>query len=392
MSRALVISVTSDVVRGEIRGRRTVVWHGDVERSANRDLTDVILELLRAAPSPRLGAGRALAVVGPAAVQLKRLSGLPSLQDTKLLTSIVRESVPRFFLVHAALPVTTSVHRDSRGQLWCAAFDRATLDALARACDTARVRLLAVAPVVTLLPRILGDGVHVWSDGGVHIELEARNGALAELKRRTGVAPIAASEGTKEPIDLQAAQHLSSRSPLAWRPGHDERRTRQRRWRVVTVTALVAAAALAAFIAPTARVIRSGSAAKREVDALVGVRNRVAQRTAALSRVSQGLDLIQGFVTERRSVVFLLRDLTTALPESTAILSIRIDSAGASISAVAPHAADIIPTLTGVDGVVLPRLVGAVTRDMVGSFGSSARRSDFVFPTGRAARTARASR
>ena len=367
MSRPLVISVTSDVVRGAIRGRTGIVWQREVERSAHRDLADVIAELLRAAPSPRIGTRRALAVVGPSAVQLKQLVGLPSLQDPTLLTRIVRESVSRFFLVHAALPVTTSVHRDSRGRLWCAAFDGATLEALTCACDAARVRLLAVAPVVSLLPRILGDGVHVWSDGAIHVELEASSGALTELKRCGDGVSIATGEGTVESVDLQAAEQLSPHAPLAWRPKEDERRARRRRWRGATVTALALAAGVAAFIAPTARVIRSGTTARSEVDSLIAVRNRVAQNTAALSRVTQDVDLIQSFAAERRPVTFLLRDLTIALPESTAIVSIRIDSAGGSISAVAPHAADIIPALTGVDGIVLPRLVGAITREMVGS-------------------------
>ena len=310
---------------------------------------------------------RVVAVIGPAAAQVKQLSGLPAVHDAELLTNVVREGIAHFFLVDAVLPVTTSVYRDGSGTTWCAAFDRTTIDALTRACDVASARLVAVAPVVAMLPGVLGDGIHVWSDGDVHVELGVRHGALAGMTRRhTGGASIAMRGSWTETIDVDVARRLSPRTPLVWRPGQAERRNRLRRRRLLGIVAVASLAGLSAFIAPTAHLLASGAAAKADVEEMAVVRNGVAQTTAALIGVTQDLDRIESFTAERRPMSFLLRDLTIALPESTAIVSIRIDSAGASGSAVAPHAADIVLALTGVDGVVLPRLVGAVTRETVG--------------------------
>jgi hypothetical protein len=41
---------------------------------------------------------RAVAAIGPSLVQVKKLSGLPLLQDSAALSAVIREGAGRFFL------------------------------------------------------------------------------------------------------------------------------------------------------------------------------------------------------------------------------------------------------------------------------------------------------
>jgi hypothetical protein len=362
--RPIVLSISSDVVRAALVGRNGITWRRELARPSGSDLADLVAELLNAVPRGRLESRRVVAVVGPSGVQLKRLDGLPATRDALLLTNIVRESVARFFLVHEALPVTTPVWHDSLGHPWCAAFDAPLLDAIAGACDRARMRLTCVAPVLVLLPNILGDGAHVWRDGATQIGFEVRDGALIDATRRH--AEHTANLETASDTELLAAAHLSARTPFVWRPRADATRRRWRRWRIRISAASAIAAALAATIAPTAHVIFRAEQMRANSASFERTRSRVEAQAAALDRTTAELDQLEHFAADRRSIAVLLRDLTTALPESTAIVAIRIDSVGGSLTAVATHAADVVSMLTDVDGIVLPRLVGAITRESVG--------------------------
>ena len=84
-------------------------------------------------------------------IQLKRLPRLPSLSDSRALTSLVRENVSRFF-VHNGLPLMTSALRvDAPGDAWGAAVERPLLDAVARACAIAKMRVTRIVPAATVL-------------------------------------------------------------------------------------------------------------------------------------------------------------------------------------------------------------------------------------------------
>ena len=60
------------------------------------------------------------------------------------------------------------------------------------------------------------------------------------------------------------------------------------------------------------------------------------------------------------------RDIATVLPDSTAIVAFRIDSAGGTFTALATHVADVVSALADVDDLVAPRLAGAITRESTG--------------------------
>src|SRR6185437_6791401 len=102
--------------------------------------------------------------LGPAAVQVKRLTGLPPLDDPGALTALVRENVQRFFLRNGVPLVTSSVRVASPGVAWAAAFEAPAVEELARACAAAGLGRIRIVPTVVALPRILTGNCARWTD------------------------------------------------------------------------------------------------------------------------------------------------------------------------------------------------------------------------------------
>ena len=61
----------------------------------------------------------------------------------------------------------------------------------------------------------------------------------------------------------------------------------------------------------------------------------------------------------------LVAQLGQSLPESTAIVSLRVDSVEGSFIAVAPHVTDVLGELGSVDRIQNARIVGGVTREAI---------------------------
>ena len=113
-------------------------WRQSATLDADPDLATTLGTFLRALPRRRAPRPSVAVALGPASIQLKRLPRLPSLSDSRALTSLVRENVSRFF-VHNGLPLMTSALRvDAPGDAWGAAVERPLLDAVARACAIAK--------------------------------------------------------------------------------------------------------------------------------------------------------------------------------------------------------------------------------------------------------------
>ena len=77
-----------------------------------------------------------------------------------------------------------------------------------------------------------------------------------------------------------------------------------------------------------------------------------------LRNVTAALDRVDRFVSRRDDIPLLLAELARAIPDSTALLSLRIDSVETSLSVLTPRAADVIVELANVERVVSPRIVG----------------------------------
>ncbi len=368
--------------------RRNVVWHANAELSDAGALANAVSTLLLAAASKARGRP-VVALLGCAHAQLKMITGLPQIADVGVLTRIIGETPRRFFAVGGIATVTGLAERDENNRVWCAAYDRAIVDEIVTGVAAARLRLAAVVPILAFAPAYLANGETVYIDDNTEVVAHVEHGRLAAITRRrrpTEAAIDAEQLAEQESIELAAARCATTTHPLAWRPapagsfgGHGRR--------LAVLSAAAVTLALIASLAGTAGAIRAGSAASARLVNLGDAPRQLATATAALQQTTSSIEQIEHFAESRRSICKLLRDITKALPDSTAITTLRVDSIGVALTAVSPHVADIVPALTSVSGAVMPQLAGAATREMIGGARLERATLRFRFPHSASSRT-----
>jgi hypothetical protein len=165
---------------------------------------------------------------------------------------------------------------------------------------------------------------------------------------------------------------------LAWRLQSDEARSRARAraGNAVLVTVLLAAAGFAA-LGPGLRARNFVRVADAELTKNRRAQLELARTESDLRRVTQLLNRVESFRAERGRVTRILGELAQSIPDSTAMLTFHVDSVEGAFTAIAPHVADVLPELATVDGIVAPRIVGSVTREVLG--GVHVERAGFHF-------------
>jgi Tfp pilus assembly protein PilN len=362
MRRPIVIVVRSSTIRVTIVGRR-----GAIELDATSALGvdqavgDVLSSMLTTATS-RVRGRRAIAIVGPARSQLRRLSGLPSIDDASMLARIVTQNPRRFFLGASAVLATTDVHGGGDGGHWCAAFDRALIDELVAGGRAARVTIAAVLPIAALAGQHTGDGEVRYADPPESVTVRVVGRRLVHVVRGRAAASDCDNEDAQKKFELHAIRRATIRTPIAWRSAPSGLLATQGR-RVAALAACALLLATSVPLATTAGAVRAGDVAARRLAALGDTPHRITEATSALQQVTIAIDQIERFASARRPATNLLRDIAQALPESTAITSLRVDSLGVTLTILAPHVADAVPALAGVSGALSPRLTGSATRE-----------------------------
>jgi hypothetical protein len=121
--------------------------------------------------------------------------------------------------------------------------------------------------------------------------------------------------------------------------------------------------ATAAVVAPGIRASVDVATTMRFAERRDAVRVEAERIESELRNVTAALDRVDRFVSRRDDIPLLLAELGRTLPDSSALLGLRIDSVEMSLSVLTPHAADVIVELANAERVVSPRIVGSVVRD-----------------------------
>lgn len=82
-----------------------------------------------------------------------------------------------------------------------------------------------------------------------------------------------------------------------------------------------------------------------------------------LAHASASLGALAHFDQAKRPVTPVLAHLARSLPKGSALLSVRLDSIGGTIVALAPSAASVVDGLERTPGLAAPEIVGPVTRE-----------------------------
>lgn len=371
------VGVGRDSVRAVALHGGRIVW--TVERAGGTEAVGQTIEsALAEAPIPRWPRPRAVVAVGPAYVQTKRLTGLPAIADSSRLGDVVRESPGRFFLKNG-VPLATTCRPSSDGPPWGAAIERPLLDGIANACRVRRVRLAEVVPTVVVLG--VDDGETstkrvMWTDGDVRLELSFDGGELLKAVRVTTPADPRGADVSSADLnvlgpdghrfaDALAAARLRRGTVLSWGGPTDAAAARVPRWRL-------AAAAMAVLVAGTAWLTAAGvSAQLAERDAsqyltrLADARRDVTYAERELARVTGALNEVNAFDAPRYAITALLADITKALPDESAIVTLNLKRDTGNLVALTPRAATVLASLDPIPGVEGVEIIGPVTREVL---------------------------
>jgi hypothetical protein len=375
---SLGIAVRRSSVHGVLVRRKRIAWHGSVDVVAGRS-ADALSQLLSQLP-PRKGIAflvqpRVVLAIGTAYAQMKRVDGLSSARNQRMLTDVVRQNSAAFFLRGAARLVISDVDQRADGSNWAAAYHAETVDELIAMLRRHGLPRALVVPSIAAVASVCDAGSRAHTEDGVHLEITtADRGTVTGIRRIASDAaidsavPAAVTDVGADYLEAYAAALANSTTKLSWRPPPDPRRARRAdAIRLVAAGLLFAATSSAALIAPGVRAERDAASAAREVSRGQKLATEAAHVQGELSRVSTQLDRVNKFEEARGKMTMLVGAIAQAIPDSTALVTLRVDSVEGSFVALTPHAADVLPELAGIDGIVNPRIAGSVTRETQGA-------------------------
>ena len=354
MRSRIGVAIDAAELRAVLVESGVVRWHATTRLVAAQSANDALRDLFVGAPSAARRA-RTTVVLSREWVQAKPLPGFPAVKSARLASQLLRQNEQSFFLATGRTRTIVDLHVAADGTPWGAAFDTGVLDEISRGATSARLKLVRVAPLVVALSALDASG---------------------DARAPAALQPI--GEDAASYLGAYAAAFAPRRLPLAWHP--PSHRRHPRRWtiagRAVAYAALSAAAAFAA-LAPAIRAARSSRDLERQLEELRPRQAEVQRTQLELTRVTDAMNRIAAFSAHRGEVTRLLATLSRVIPESTALLTVRIDSVDGAFTAIAPRVADVMPTLVTENGIVAPRIVGSMTREVTG--GAQVERAAFRF-------------
>jgi len=376
MTLSLGVGIGTDRIRAVAVRGGAVAWAGEAELGG--DPATALAELLATAPLPRWPRASVALALGPTRAQLRRITGLPEVADERMLTQVVRQGAGKFFLRNGKPLVTSRVKVVGLGEVWCAAFEQATVDALTAACRAAGLAVRGIVPAVAVLDRALAGGRLAWRDGDVRVEVERDADGTLEAIRRTRVAPDATMDPADEaaPVpalarigphaaafaDAYGAALLRRGEPLALAP-RDE--GAPARWRLPLAAAAVCVSLAAYAVLPVRAAHRAEAAALARLARVQAGRAAATQADEGERRVTAALAEVAAFDSARYAQTRLLADINRALPEGSAVVVFKVDSAGGSMVALTPRASAILGPVERVAGIHGTQIVGTVTHEVV---------------------------
>jgi hypothetical protein len=376
--RRVGILVSSDAVRALVVRSGRVTWHAHAAIGEKERAGPALERVLSNLPRARIGRTTVRVAFGLAHSDVKRIEGLPRARHPKILNRLVKENADAFFLRLGARTLVADVALRSDESTWAAAFDAPLVDEV---LGTLRGRRLAAAGVMSFAEAVshaVPSGTWCVRDGGVALELTTIEGPVIESRRRglgqvdTPDVRVAALDALgpdgSELIAPFGAAVAPTRALFKWRPAPDPARARTlNAARVAAASLLLILSAGAALFARGVHADRLATAATNELATFHLSAAASARVDAELRRTTAELDRVHQFAATRGRTIALLAALSEALPDSTALVSLRVDTLEGNVVVLAPHAATVLPALFDVPGIFVPRIVGSVTREVQGT-------------------------
>lgn len=376
---ALGIGISSAGVRAvRLRGA-DVAWSTEQEITEARQLEVVLNEVLAEAVAASRRLRRVTVAVGPSRAQLRRLTRLPPVPPA-MLESLIQENASRFFLRNGVPVVTTSVVRGDDGSAWAGAIEHPVVRMVADACARHRLKLMGIVPSVVVLHYALAGASITWPDGELAAMVEYDRGRIVAYRRvawdpgveRTdSVAPELTPPLRDVPgagwrfADAYGAALAGPRPGIACHATADS--ARMHSWRGNGVLPSGVACGLALIVAATAPGVASIRDEYRSRAALATLgaaadEAAVAERQYAVA--NSELQELRLFSETGRSVTLALASITEALAAPAMLASIQFDSAGGTLTAIAPSASSVLRQLDTIQAMTDLVIVGPVSPEV----------------------------
>jgi hypothetical protein len=369
-SRSLGVVILADSVRAvELDRTGRVTWFAEAALSGGVEPDDALDGLLAHLPGGR-SRRRAIVAVGPSRCQARILSGMPGTDNPDVAWAMARENMTRFFL-RDGVPLQTARPVRNRDGNWCgAAFESPLVSGVSNVLARRRIRLAAIVPAVAVAVGD-ADAPHGWRDGHISVALEFAGGVLRSARRVREVPPPLPPPQQLETLGERAGEFApawwAARADLGTLPllggtALAPRPLSVRRW-VAAWSALCIAAA--AFLAAPAAGARAAAArldhlsdsVEAEAGEALRAREELRRFGAALTEFAEATRM------PPRSLV--LAELTAALPDSAAVISLRMDSTRIQVVVLAPRMRSVLDRLERSAIVGPPALAGPVVRELV---------------------------
>jgi hypothetical protein len=376
------LGISRDSVRAVLVRNGRVIWTNEATIANHIDIRSAIEETLRSLPRSRGPRRRVLAAVGPSQAQLKRLTTVASTNDT-LLGEAVSANAGRFFLRNGVPWRVTCVRREHGGSAWIAAIEAPVAAAIEDACGSLRLRYKGAVPSLAVLQKSVVQAAEsqtvFWQDTDVIGELTIEHGLMLRAARSApnGDCPIGPPlvpslrelNGSGWRLaDAYAAALTDGHDALVLRPLADAVRQRRRSSvRRGVLVALCASIALSGLFAPGLMAERAQARGSARLAELAARQTEVSAAQLALAQVTRALERGSEFANRRRRVLEFLAEVTERAPVTTAVLNLRVDSAGGTILALSPHGAELFAAVGQLPLVKGARITAQLTRETVES-------------------------
>jgi hypothetical protein len=355
---------------------RAVALHNDTEvwrdaQPVDAHSVDVALRaLLDRAPAHRRRS--LICAVGPHAAQLRRIDGVPRLDNARLMRSLISNNAAQYFTTCDGELITGSARWIAQEQAWIGAIHASVVADVANACHRAGLRLEGLLPVAACL-RVPDDSDRLtWSDGQAAVELTYEAGVLIQA-RRVNFATVEGHTTSREGLlvgealgfaDALGAARFDARDPLLIHP-HSTRQVRPvPRWRLTLAVSMAVAMILAALVAPGLHAVIQAMGYRVELASLREQRVTALSEERELAKARDGLQALSSFTTDAHSATLLLSELTALLPGDASLLSIRTDSTGGTILLLVAQSQKALAALDSLNGATGAEMVGAVTPEI----------------------------
>ncbi len=367
-----------------VRGR-TVVWT-HVEPLDDANWREALERALRRVPRSRMRWPRVRIVLGPQLSQLRTLGGLPDTLHPRVLAAALDENSERFFLRGPARLVVSAPMRGPDGKLFAAAFDSGAVATVAAAAAACRVIPECVAASIAALPSALvvseGGAAFEWGVAEERVSVQLHAGRAVNSHRVFGGAVVDGAAGSAcsaPPLRADIAEHgethaaafgaavMDPRLVPALR-SKDLRPVDEKPTHAIRIAAAVTlAAAIATWLfAPALVMTRAAMRAESYMAEHGVVQRRTARAVSDVHRTASAVNRVNAFRAQRRSMVAMLGHLTDALPDSTAVTSLRVDSLGGNMVLMSPRVMPVLAALLNVSDLEAVQSAGPVTREVIG--------------------------